>query len=147
MKPGYFLIPVLLIALTVTFIVFGCTKSGGKPTLKLESVNTTVQPQDSMIAMFKFGGSSVSNGYFVSIRTRLNVAPLTNQSGPDTLYNPIPSYSSGSGEYRYSLPWNGYLSESANENDTIVFKFYTLTSDTLVSSDTVLSPQIIIVNQ
>lgn len=148
MKPGYFLIPVLLIALTVTFVVFSCTKSGsGNPTLKLESINTTVQPNDSMIAMFKFGGGSVSNGYFVSIRTRLNQAPLTNQPGPDTLYNPIPSYAASSGEYRYVLDWNDYLSETANQNDTIVFKFYTTNADTLMPSDTVTSPQIIIINQ
>jgi hypothetical protein len=148
MKPGYFLIPVLLIALTVTFIAFSCTKSGsGKPTLKLESVNTTVQPNDSMIATFKFGGGSVSNGYFISIRTRLNQAPLTQQPGPDTLYNPIPSYAAGSGEYRYSLPWNGYLSETANQNDTIVFKFFTTNADTTDSSNIITSSKIIIINQ
>lgn len=147
MKPGYFLIPVLLIALTVTFIAVSCKKSGGgKPTIKLESITTTVQPNDSMIAMFKFGGASASNGYFYSIRVRLNQAPVTNQAGPDTIPNPIPSYNANSGEYRYVLDWGDYLSETANQNDTMVFKFFVLTADS-ISSDTITSPQIIIVNQ
>ena len=51
MKPGSLLIPIVLIALTV----IGCSKnSGGKPSLSLESINTTVQVNDSMRSMFKF---------------------------------------------------------------------------------------------
>ena len=147
MKPGYFLIPVLLIALTVTFIEFSCTKSSsGKPTIQLQSITTTVQPNDSMIATFKFGGASASNGSFYSIRVRLNQAPVTQMVGPDTINNPIPTFSAGSGQYRYVLDWDDYLSETANENDTMVFKFFVLTADS-ISSDTITSPQIIIVNQ
>jgi hypothetical protein len=147
MKPGYFLIPVLLIALTVILFAGSCTKSsGGKPTIKLESITTTVQPNDSMIAMFKFGGASASNGTFYSIRVRLNQAPVTQMAGPDTINNPIPSFSATSGEYRYVLDWDDYLSETANQNDTMVFKFFVLTADS-ISSDTITSPQIIIVNQ
>jgi hypothetical protein len=149
MKPGYFLIPVLLIALTVTFIEFGCSKSSGgncKPKMSLQSVNTTVQPNDSMIAMFKFSGCTASNGTFVSIRVRLNQAPVTQMVGPDTIYNPIPSYSASSGQYRYVLDWDDYLSETANQNDTMVFKFFVLSADS-ISSDTITSPQIVIMYQ
>jgi hypothetical protein len=147
MKPGYFLIPVLLIALTVTFIAFSCTKSSsGKPTIQLQSITTTVQPNDSMIAMFKFGGASASNGSFYSIRVRLNQAPVTQMVGPDTINNPIPTFSAGSGQYRYVLDWDDYLSETANQNDTMVFKFFVLTADS-ISSDTITSPQIVILYQ
>ena len=147
MKPGYFLIPVLLIVLTAILFAGSCTKSsGGKPTIKLESITTTVQPNDSMIATFKFGGASASNGYFYSIRVRLNQAPVTQMVGPDTIYNPIPSYSASSGQYRYVLDWDDYLSETANQNDTMVFKFFVLTADS-ISSDTITSPQIVIINQ
>lgn len=147
MKPGYFLIPVLLIALAVTFIAVSCKKSGGgKPTIKLESITTTVQPNDSMVALFKFGGATASNGMFYSIRIRLNQAPVSNQAGPDTVPNAIPSFTANSGEYRYVLDWDDYLSETANQNDTMVFKFFVLTADS-ISSDTITSPQIIIVNQ
>jgi hypothetical protein len=147
MKPGYFLIPVLLIALTVTFIEFSCTKSSsGKPTIQLQSITTTVQPNDSMIATFKFGGASASNGSFYSIRVRLNQAPVTQMVGPDTINNPIPTFSAGSGQYRYVLDWDDYLSETANQNDTMVFKFFVLTADS-ISSDTITSPQIVILYQ
>jgi len=147
MKPGYFLIPVLLIALTVTFIEFSCTKSSsGKPTIQLQSITTTVQPNDSMIATFKFGGASASNGSFYSIRVRLNQAPVTQMVGPDTINNPIPTFSAGSGQYRYVLDWDDYLSETANQNDTMVFKFFVLTADS-ISSDTITSPQIVVLYQ
>jgi hypothetical protein len=144
MKPGYFLIPVLLIALTVTFIAVSCSKSSnGKPTIKLESITTNVQVNDSMIAMFKFGGATASNGTFYSIRVRLNQAPVTQQVGPDTIPNPIPSFQASTGEYRYVLDWDDYLSETATQNDTMVFKFFVLTADS-VSSDTITSPQVVI---
>lgn len=143
MKPGSLLIPVVLIVLTV----IGCKKnSGGKPTLTLESINTTVQPNDSMRSTFKFtSGGALGNGTFGSIRIRLNQLPATNPSGGDTIGTPIPSFSGSNGEFRYALPWQGYLSETAGQNDTVIFKFFVLTADS-VSSDTVTSPQVVILN-
>ena len=143
MKPGSLLIPIVLIVLTV----IGCSKnSGGKPSLSLESINTTVQPNDSMRSMFKFSsGGALGNGSFGSIRIRLNQLPATNPSGGDTILTPIPSFSGSNGEFRYALPWQGYLSETAGQNDTVIFKFWVLTADS-VSSDTVTSPKVVILN-
>jgi hypothetical protein len=145
MKPGRFLLVVALIIL----VIGSCNKnsSGGKPKLTLESINTTIQVNDSMRAMFKFTtGGGLSNGTFYSIRHRLNQVPPSDSSGPDTLPTPIPSFSgSNTGEFRYALPWDGYLSESGSENDTDVFQFFVLTADS-VSSDTVTSPQIVVLN-
>jgi hypothetical protein len=148
MKPGYFLIPVLLIALTVILFTGSCTKSsGGKPKLSLESITTTVQLNDSLVATFKFSGTSVSGGSFVSIRTRLNQQPPANP-GLDTLSSAIPTYSATSGEYRYSLAQNtnAVSSGSPGPPDTLRWQFFTLTADS-VSSDTVTSPVVIIINQ
>ena len=149
MKPGSFLIPATLIVLTVsTLIVVGCSKnSGGKPKLSLESINTTVQLNDSLVAMFKFSGGSVSGGTFVSIRNRLNQQPPADPP-LDTIPNPIPTYSATSGEYRYSLPQNtsAVSSGSPGPPDTLKWQFYTLTADS-ISSDTVTSPLIIVLNQ
>jgi hypothetical protein len=148
MKSGSFLIPATLIVLTVTtLIVVGCSKnSGGKPKLSLESITTTVQVNDSLVAMFKFSGASVSGGQFISIQTRLNQQPPADPP-LDTIPNPIPTYSAASGEYRYSLPQNTTaLSSGGPEPDTIRFKFFTLTADS-ISSDTVTSPLIIVLNQ
>ena len=148
MKPGSFLIPASLIVLAVTtLIVVGCSKnSSGKPKLSLASITTTVQLNDSLVATFKFSGASVSGGTFVSIRTRLNQQPP--QIPPvDTLPNPIPTYQANSGEYRYALAQNtNALSSGGPQPDTLVFQFFTLTADS-VSSDTVTSPKIIILNQ
>jgi len=148
MKSGSFLIPASLIILTVTtLIVVGCSKnSSGKPKLSLVSITGTVQVNDSLTAMFKFSGGSVSGGTFYSIRTRLNQQPPLNPS-VDTISNPIPIYSASSGEYRYSLAQNtSAVSSGGPDPDTLKFQFYTLTADS-ISSDTVTSPQIIVFNQ
>jgi hypothetical protein len=146
MNPGSILIPALLVTLIVTMlVVVSCNKNNsGKPSISLESINTTVQANDSMRCTFKFtGGGQISNGYFWSIRIRTNVNPLTNQSGSDTINFQLPSFSGNSGEIYFSLPWNGYLNETATENDTFTFRFYVQNADTTLTSDTVNSPQIV----
>jgi hypothetical protein len=149
MKSGSFLIPASLIVLSVTtLIVAGCSKSSnGKPKLSLASINTTVQLNDSLVATFKFSGASVSGGYFVSIRTRLNQQPPEDPT-LDTLSSAIPTYSATSGEYRYSLAQNtnAVSSGSPGPPDTLRWQFFTLTADS-VSSDTVTSPIVIVINQ
>lgn len=149
MKSGSFLIPAIsAVLLTSLLIVVSCSKSNsGKPSLKLTSISTTVQVNDSMRASFKFtSGGALSNGTFYSIRTRTNTLPVTNQAGGDTVSLQIPSFSASSGEMTFSLPWNGYLSETATENDTFVFKFFVQTVDS-ISSDTVTTPQIVVLYQ
>jgi hypothetical protein len=147
MKPGRILI---FTALIVLIIIISCNKSGskGKPTLSLESINTTIQVDDSLRALFKFSnGGALQNGIFYSIRMRLNQSPPSDSAGPDTLPTPVPAFSSASnGEIRYALPWDGYLSETGFENDTLVFKFFVITADS-VSSDTILSPKIVVLYQ
>jgi hypothetical protein len=118
MKPGSLLIPILsALLITATLTVVSCSKNNsGKPTLKLESISSTVAMNDSMRAMFKFtAGKLLSNGTFWSIRTRINQDPIPvgDSSGNDTLSWQIPSFSASSGEMRYSLPWYGYLAESS----------------------------------
>jgi hypothetical protein len=150
MKIGSFLIPAVLVALiTTTLVAVSCNKNNsGKPTLSLASINTTVQVNDSMRVTFKFtGGGQISNGYLWSIRNRVNVNPLTNQSGGDTINFQLPSFSGNSGEIYFSLPWQGYLSETATENDTFFFKFYVQNADTTMTSDTVNSPQVVVLYQ
>jgi hypothetical protein len=146
MKPGQILIPAALIIL----VIVSCNKSGSgsKPKLTLESINTTIQVDDSMRALFKFSnGTSLPNGNFYSIRIRLNQAPPSDSAGPDTLQTPLPSFTNTSnGEIRYALPWDGYLSETGFQNDTLIFKFFVLTADN-VSSDTITSPQIVVLYQ
>jgi hypothetical protein len=146
-KPGSFLIPALLVALiTTTLVVISCSKTNsGSPSLKLESINTTVQVNDSMRATFKFtNGSAVSNSYLAWIRTRLNQAPALYPSGLDTFSYQLPSFSGNSGEIYLSLPWNGYLSTGSPENDTLVFRFYLTNAADSAISDTVTTPQIVV---
>jgi hypothetical protein len=149
MKPGSLLIPALSALLIIsTLVIVSCNKNNsGKPFLKLESISTTVQVNDSMRAEFKFSaGKALSNGTFWSIRTRINQLPLTDSSGEDTLNLQIPAFSASSGEMTFSLPWQGYLSETATQNDTFVFKFFVQTPDS-VSSDTVTSPEVVVLYQ
>src|SRR5579872_479347 len=148
MKPGYFLIPILLIPI----VYLGCSKNntGSKPKMSLESITKSVNPSDSMVAMFKFenSGGTLGNGTFYSVRIRLNQSPpdSTKIPGPDTLTSSIPDFGGVSRcEFRYVLDHDDYLSFGPPQNDTLIFKFYALTPDSL-STDTITSPQIIILN-
>lgn len=153
MKLGYLLIS----AFFAVLMNYACVKSSTSKhaQLSLESITKTVYSADSagvdsMTALFKFNnsGGTLGNGTFVSIRQRLNqVAPLI-PVGDDTLYSTIPDFGGVSkGEFKYVLDYQGYLGEGAAQhiNDTFVFKFFALTPDSL-SSDTVTSPQIIVIN-
>jgi hypothetical protein len=145
-----FLIPAVLVTLIVTtLVVVSCGKTSNcKPSISLQSINRTVQAYDSMRVSFKFTcGPAISNGNFWSIRNRTNVNQLTNQSGSDTTEFTLPSFSGNDGQIYFSLPWNGYLNETNNENDTFLFKFFVQNADTTLTSDTVYSPQVVVLFQ
>jgi hypothetical protein len=146
MKSGYLLVSVLVLAL---LIEIGCSKGNSKtkPKLSLESINTVVHPGDSLRAMFKLtDGSGASNGSFVAIRNRLNQNPLPSADsiGLDTFSNTLPNFNAATSEIRFALD-HDFLNPSSlvNDNDTIIYKFFVLTPDS-VSSDTIKSPQIVI---
>lgn len=150
MKSGYLLIPVLLL---LVLIGIGCNKgnTGKHAKITLESITKMVQPNDSMVATFKFNnsGGSLSNGVFVSVRNRLNQVPASQPLGPDTLWTPIPDFNGASqGEFKLVLDYVDYLGESQglHINDTMTFQFYALRLPDSTSSDTVTSPQIVIIN-
>jgi hypothetical protein len=149
MKPESFLIPALLI--TATLAIVSCSKSGSgsKPTLKLQSINTTVQVGGNLNALFSFSTSSadLSQGTFVAIRNRLNQIPLPpGTQNTDTLTGVVPQFPSVTkGQFQYSLPYS-YLHESDVENDTIVFKF-AVVDPAGISSDTLTTPQIVVLFQ
>jgi hypothetical protein len=150
MKTGYLLIPAFLIAL-VTGIA--CTKGSTSthPQLTLVSITKTVPENDSMTAVFKFtnSGGTLGNGWFVSIRDRLNQAPPFQQLGSDTLWTQIPDFNGASkGNFTLVLDYTDYLGESQGShlNDTMVFKFYAVNVDSVNSTDTITSPQIVILN-
>jgi hypothetical protein len=150
MKPGHILVSVLVLGL---FLVIGCGKNGGKgkPKLSLESVNTTVQHDDSMRALFKVSNAGgLSNGTFFAIRNRLNQLALNpgDSVGIDTFPVGIPSFSANNAEFRFALPAQGFLSESGphNQNDTLIYQFFVMTQDS-VSSDTIKTPQIVVLYQ
>ncbi|HET6254770.1 MAG TPA: hypothetical protein VFE32_11880 [Puia sp.] len=150
MKHGSFLIPAVLLALiTTTLIVISCKKSNnGKPTLSLESISNPVQVNDSLRIRFKFtGGGSITNGLLWSLRNRINQLPATNPSGGDTVYFQLPSFSGGSGEIYLSLPWQGYLNETATENDSDIFKFYVQNAVDSTTSDTITTKAIVVLYQ
>lgn len=145
MKPGSFLIPVILCSI----VIFSCSKSSSsvKPQFTLTSIDKNPVPiNDSLVVHFKFTTGSVSNGYFVSVRTRLNQRPPQNVAGSDTLVNPVPDLEGASkGEFRYALP-SDYLQTGSGQNDTIIMQYFVLTSSGK-SSDTISSPKIIALYQ
>ena len=155
MKRGSFLIPSLLVAaIVMMFIAISCSKSnGGKPTLTLESISSPVLHNDSCRIKFKFtGGASVSGGSIWLIRHRTNMVALTTGgSGGDTIDYQLPTFSRDNGEIYWSLPAQGYLSESLDSsvNDTFYFQFWVQNGidsagNAIVTSDTVVSPKVVV---
>lgn len=150
MKLASFLIPVL--SITVIAGVISCSKSGSgsKPTISIKSITTTVQNPDSMIAIINFNSPSgtLGNGTFVSIRNRLNVRPITGGAAPPdtfTVQNGIPNFPNISkGEFRYALPYTT-MHESDRLNDTVIFKFAAIDRNGN-SSDTIITPKIVVIN-
>jgi len=148
MKSGYLLVSVSLLAI---FIGCGKNNSHTKPKLSLESINSPVGHDDSMRALFKLSSAGgLSNGMFVAIRTRINQIPfpVTDSAGVDTFPVQIPNFNgSSSGELRFALPVQGFLSESANlhMNDTLIYKFVAITTSN-DSSNIVTSPKVVILN-
>lgn len=149
MKSGYLLVPIVLLAL---LIGIGCSKgSSSHPKLSLESIDRVVGHNDSMRALFKMSNAKdLSNGVFVAIRNRINQVPfpVTDSVGLDTFMVQIPNFNGrSSGELRFALPAQGFLSESANlhMNDTLIYKFVAVTTNNK-PSDTVTSPEIVILN-
>jgi hypothetical protein len=150
MKPGYFLIPIILI---VTVVV-SCTKGSTSkhPQLSIESVSTdTVAPGDSVTFMLKFqnSGGSLGNGNFFSVRTRLNQVPIPSQDsiGADTLITQIPDFNGAAkGEFKYTLGHDD-LTEGAeiSLNDTLVVKFFAVTPNN-DTSNVVSTPKLVIIN-
>lgn len=149
MKSGYF--PAFVLFLTL-IVGIGCGKSSSsKPRISLESISQVVGHNDSMRAMFKLSNASnLSNGLFVAIRNRINQVPFpkADSVGLDTFPVQIPNFGGrSSGEMRFALPAQGFLSESANlhMNDTLIYKFFVLTTSGR-SSDTISSPKVVILN-
>jgi hypothetical protein len=153
MKLGY----LLIVAFLAVLMIYACTKgnTAKKPQITLQSITRQVYSADSlgidsMVATFKFtnSGGTLGNGNFVSIRMRQNQVPASQPLSVDTLYTPIPDFGGVSnGQFRLVFNYDNYLGESASQhfNDTMIFKFFALTPDSL-SSDTITSPQIIIFN-
>ena len=151
MKPGSFLIPIIVVTIA-SLVIFSCSKSnsGSKPQITLTSIDKNpVNLNDSLVVHFKISnGGKVENGYFISIRNRINETPPSDASGNDTLVNPIPDLEGASKcEFRYALETNGYLSESTtiHQNDTIIMQYFVLSASG-VSSDTITSPKIVVLN-
>jgi hypothetical protein len=130
-------------------IATSCSKSNGgsKPTLKIESINTTIPVGGTLdvILDFQSKSSNLSQGTLVVIRNRLNQRPLSGGSAsPDTLTGPIPQFPNvAKGQFEYKLDWGNYLHQSDAENDTIVFKFAAIDAAG-ISSDTIITPKIVV---
>lgn len=149
MKPGYFLIPIILI---VTAVV-SCTKGSTSkhPQLSLESVSTdSLAEGDSITFMLKFqnSGGSLGNGNFFSVRVRLNQVPIPSQDsvGSDTLMTQIPDFNGAAkGEFRYTIGHDD-LEPEANVtiNDTLMIKFFAVTPNNDTSNVVTTSKPVII---
>ena len=144
MKLSSFLIPGILI--TMTIAAPSCSKSGssGKPKISIKSINTTIQPGEDLDADLNFtNANDLAQGTLVVIRIRTNQIPPQNPIGGDTIFAILPSYGGvDKGELEYTQPYQGYLHFDDHINDTLIFKFAVIDASNH-SSDTISSPKVI----
>jgi hypothetical protein len=139
-------VPILVPA--CLFLLVSCSKDkfGTKPSLSIKSINTTVEVQGILDAVFTYTSKkgNLGRGNFVVIRNRLNQEPVpVNGGNTDTLTGPIPDYPDQStAEFELKLDWNT-LHETDDQDDSVIMKFAAIDRDGN-SSDTILSPLIII---
>jgi hypothetical protein len=133
----------------MTMAVLSCSKSGSgsKPKISIESLNSPVQPDQSLTVNFKFSnGSKLSKGTFLAIRTRLNQIQPPNPVSGDTITALIPDFNGvDKGELEFTQPYQGYLHFIDHINDTLIIKFAVIDVNGK-SSDTISSPKIIVIN-
>jgi hypothetical protein len=145
MKPGYFLILISIVPLALIYI--GCSKSNTNkhPKITLVSIDRVVDTGGTMTALLNFdnSGGSLSNGTFVSIRTRHNQRPPLNPSA-DTIRAQIANFNGASkGQFQFQLFENQGLSTQSSEPDTFTFQFFAFTPDSNYS-DTITTPQVVV---
>ena len=145
MKSRYFLIPAFLILLALVYV--GCSKSNTNkhPKITLVSIDKVVDTNGTMTALLNFdnSGGSLSNGTFVSIRTRHNQAPPQFPSA-DTIRAQIANFNGASkGQFQFQLQYSQGLSTLSNQPDTFTFQFFAFTPDSNYS-DTVTTPQVVV---
>ena len=149
MKSGQFLIPKIVIIL-LAIASCGKTNSTSKPTISIKSINTQIPAGGALNVILDFQSKSadLSQGTFVAIRNRLNQIQLPpGSSSSDTVTGPIPQFpNQQKGQFEFNLDWGTYLHQSDTENDTIVFKFAAI-DKAGNSSDTIVSPQIVVAFQ
>jgi hypothetical protein len=149
MKLRPFLLPTLLIAVVaMTFTFFSCKKSSNsKPTITLKSMDMHVPVGGTFTATFDFKdpSSTMSQGYFVAIRQRVNKDTLTGSGVPnDTLSAAIPNFpDQQTGQIQFTKSHADLFEGNNNENDTLIFKFACINRQG-VSSDTITSPKVVV---
>jgi len=146
MKLSCLLLPGILITMTVAILACSKSGNGSKPKISIESLNNPIQPDESLTVNIKFSnGSKLSKGTFLAIRTRLNQIQPPNPVSGDTITAQIPDFSAEKGELEFIQPYQGYLHFIDHINDTLVLKFAVIDVNGK-SSDTISSPQIIVIN-
>lgn len=132
----------LITFLALVLLAIGCEKpsAGGKPVLKLESVNSDVIPRNSVLR-FTFSFESGQKADSVLI---MKMVPRCEASSFNASYR-VPDYPANSNASLEMFVANGqvegyadFLSPLCGENDTITFKFVLKdikgnTSDTAIS--------------
>jgi hypothetical protein len=144
-------IPAFLILL-LSLVLFSCSKDKytTKPQLKLTSINTVVPVNGQLEAKFEYTSKpgDIGGGTMLAIRNRLNQdSVLVGAGNTDTLPSQFPSFpTTPKAEIEYDIDWQSLHEDSNNLNDTIIMK-YALIDAAGNSSDTISSPQIVILHE
>ncbi|MEP6583383.1 MAG: hypothetical protein ABJA90_03915 [Ginsengibacter sp.] len=139
----------LLFSILISVFFLSCNKDkfNTKPSLKFKSVNTTTLQQGGNLIFtlsFTDAEGDLTDNLVIS-----KFEPNCIASRKDTIKYPLPAFPAGKnqkGDIIVTFDYNGIAPRCFPRNDTAVFKFV-LRDKAQNSSDTALSPAIVIVNQ
>jgi hypothetical protein len=140
----------LIIAiLSSTILLTACDKGKfeTKPLIEVKNYNSKeILANGSLVIRLDYFDKEgdIGDGVMYVLRKRLNVIP-PNQDRPDLLNYMIPKFNDrDQGELRLEFQEENFLSESTNQNDTMIFRI-AVTDRAGNASDTITTDQIVVI--
>jgi hypothetical protein len=148
MKHARLLIPALLFTAATVYVSCSKSNKGGKPTIKLKSINTDIKLGQDLDARFEVSDAGPTLDSFVFIRVRLNEIPLpVGSEGIDSFVESVPSYPSRDKvELQYVFQYASLHQAPQGQVDTFVFKAAVI-DHAGKSSDTITTPKVTVQSQ
>ena len=113
-------------------VMVACSKDKfqTKPTIKIKNVSGNLVSQGQAVQVtleFTDKEGDLNEGEVTYVRDRTNILPIPNAGSndhTDTVRSKLPDFPKNSkGEIQVTIPYDGFMDEDPNDNDTMIFRF------------------------